>query len=229
MSLDHHQTAALIDLVRTVARAEIMPLFRNLPMGGIRAKTAPDDLVTQADVAAELALAAGIRAILPGAVVIGEEAVSANAAVLDRLAGADIAVIIDPIDGTWNYANGLTVFGVILAVVERGQTVWGLLYDPVMDDWVTASPGNGAWYHRPGAAPLRQRVSPQADLADLTGYLPVFQFPRAASPGWPPWPKRSPAPPPCVVPATSTASLPKAAPISASTPTAPSGIMLQER
>ena len=50
-----------------------------------------------------------------------------------------MAIIIDPVDGTWNYARGLALFGVILAVTRYGIPVYGLLYDPVIDDWIAVS------------------------------------------------------------------------------------------
>ena len=177
MPLTPEMESALVDLVRRTAAAEIMPRFRQLPSGDIRAKSGPEDLVTEADIRAEMAIAAGIRALLPDAVVIGEEAVSENAAILDGLAEADLAVIIDPVDGTWNFAKGLATFGVILAVTERGRTIFGLLYDPVMDDWIWARAGGGTWIQRPGAEPVRLTVDGSPDLENATGFVPLFLFP----------------------------------------------------
>ena len=55
----------------------------------------------------------------------------------------DIAV--DPIDGTSNFAWGLPLFGVMAAVVAKGETVAGLIYDPVGRDWHKGLKGTGAW------------------------------------------------------------------------------------
>lgn len=172
------QRDALIDIVRTAARDLILPRFRNLSAAMIGSKSAPDDLVTIADREAEAQITAAVQALLPGVVVIGEEAVSADPSQMAGLAGADLAVIIDPVDGTWNYANGLALFGVILAVVVRGQTVFGLLYDPLFDDWVAAVPGGGAWYHQPGRAAARLQVAAPKPVADSTGFVPLFLFPQ---------------------------------------------------
>jgi fructose-1,6-bisphosphatase/inositol monophosphatase family enzyme len=57
-------------------------------------------------------------------------------------------VIVDPIDGTGNYVAGLAVFGTMVSVVDKGQTVLGILYDPVLDDWMFAVRGDGAWFRR---------------------------------------------------------------------------------
>lgn len=167
---------AVIDLVRETAADEIMPRFRRLDPDMVAAKTAPDDLVTEADRAMEARLTAALPGLLPGAVVIGEEAVSADARVLDGLAGAELAVVVDPVDGTWNFANGLAVFGVILAVVARGETVFGLLYDPVGDDWVAAERGGGAWFGRAGHAE-KLRAAPAVPVAEATGFVPLYLFP----------------------------------------------------
>lgn len=168
---------ALIALVRRVSKAEILPRFRRLPDSDIRSKSAPDDLVTEADERAEAAMTAAIAEMMPDALVIGEEAVSANPSVLCGLADAEHAVIIDPVDGTWNFAKGLATFGVILAVAERGETVFGLLYDPVMDDWIMARRGGGAWYCRDDASPQRLTIGGDAPLVEAVGFVPLFLFP----------------------------------------------------
>ena len=171
---------ALVALVRRVAKAEILPRFRRLAPGTVQAKSGPDDLVTEADTSAEAAIREGVRAILPDALFLGEEAIAANPALLDGLADAPVAVIVDPVDGTWNFAKGLATFGVILAVAERGETVFGLLYDPVMDDWVRASAGRGAWFGRPDGEATRLSVSGAAAIPDAVGFVPLFLFPMEA-------------------------------------------------
>ena len=177
MTLTPNQEAALIALVREVAKAEIMPRFRSLPENDVSSKSAPDDLVTIADIRSEAAITEGVRALLPSAVVIGEEAVAKDAKVLDSLADAELAVIVDPVDGTWNFAKGLATFGVILAVIQNGRTVFGSLYDPVMDDWVWARDGGGTWYQRPDAEPVQLKIGGDVPLETTTGFVPLFLFP----------------------------------------------------
>ncbi|MEM9974328.1 MAG: inositol monophosphatase [Pseudomonadota bacterium] len=155
--LDAAEEAALIEAVRRTAAAEITPLFRALGAGQVGSKSAPDDLVTVADTAAEAALTAAVDEILPTAQVIGEEAVSANPAILAKAGAPGLTVVIDPIDGTWNYAHGLAVYGVIVAVLRDGQTIFSLLYDPTGDDWVIARAGGGAWFG--GAERPPERIS----------------------------------------------------------------------
>ncbi len=183
MRLDHDIEQALISMVQDAARAEILPRFRNLSAGAITAKTSSMDLVTVADVAAEEYMTRAVQQILPGAVVIGEESVSADPSVLDQLADAEIAMIVDPIDGTWNFAHGLSTFGVILSVAVRGKTVFGLLYDPINDDWVQASLGGGTYMAAPGLEPRRLQVAPERPFAEANGFMPHYLFPKEEQPG----------------------------------------------
>ncbi len=177
MRLNPAEEAALIEAVRQVARTEITPRFRSLGGGEIDAKGAPDDLVTVADRASEAALSAAVTEILPDARIVGEEAVSADPGVLDHVVHAGRTVVIDPIDGTWNYANGIATYGVILAVLDAGQTVMGLLYDPAGDDWVIARKGGGAWFARPGAAPQRLSVSEApGGLGERFGFVGMYLY-----------------------------------------------------
>ena len=166
----------LVNIVREAAKTEIMTRFRVMPDSQIHAKTAPDDLVTDADMHAEVRITHAVRAILPDALVIGEEAVSNRPTILGGLATEGHTVIIDPIDGTWNFAKGLTTFGVILAVTENGETVLGLLYDPVIDDWILARKDGGAWYCRPDTDPVRLQISGDAPMDQTLGFVPLFMF-----------------------------------------------------
>src|SRR5690349_5803435 len=131
-------------LLRDAGRAEIMPLFRNLADGAVKMKTGPLDLVTAADEAAERHITAGLRQAFPGCVVIGEEAASANPDLLKDLVGADLAFVVDPVDGTANFAAGLPLFGVMAAAFRRGEIVASVIHDPVGDDSALALRGAGA-------------------------------------------------------------------------------------
>lgn len=102
-----------------------MPSFRSLRPEDIQSKDTPGDpadLVTVVDQAAERYLIAALSDVVPGAAFIGEEAVCENPALLDALDGSAPAWLIDPIDGTKNFAHGHPDFGVMLALVERGRT-----------------------------------------------------------------------------------------------------------
>src|SRR5687767_8656688 len=102
-----------------------MPSFRSLRPEDIHSKDTPgdpDDIVTIVDKAAERYLIDALSDVIPGAAFIGEEAVSENASLLAALSEATPAWLIDPIDGTKNFAQGNGNFGVMLALVEGGRT-----------------------------------------------------------------------------------------------------------
>ncbi|GHB13317.1 inositol monophosphatase family protein [Salinicola rhizosphaerae] len=168
----------LIEIVRDAAKTEILPRFRNLSEDAIRSKSAPDDLVTDADQGAERLMTAAIRERWPEAAIIGEEAVADGSARLETIAGAELAFIIDPVDGTWNFARGLNQFGVILAVTSFGETIAGLLYDPLADDWIAARHGEGAWFGRPDGTERRLQVSDTTDLGQMVGSTSIRLFPK---------------------------------------------------
>jgi fructose-1,6-bisphosphatase/inositol monophosphatase family enzyme len=171
------QRASLVNLVRRAARAEILPRFRALSASQIDTKTSSQDLVTDADREAEKMIARGLLRMFPHALIIGEEDIAANPERLDAIKDAELAFTIDPVDGTWNFANGLSIFGVIISVLRFGQPVFGLLYDPVMDDYIIADEVSDAEMIRPGKPARNISVSEGGPLDQLTGYLTVDLFP----------------------------------------------------
>jgi len=84
-----------------------MPRFGKLAPAQIRWKSSAFDLVTEADEAAEGVIETALTAAFPGAVVIGEESAHQDPALLDTIADAQLAFIVDPVDGTRNFASNL--------------------------------------------------------------------------------------------------------------------------
>jgi len=160
---------SVICLLREVSRTEIMPRFRHLAATDIREKTGPQDMVTIADEAAERALDKGLRALFPGDDVIGEEAVAANPALLDRLKQPGRVWVLDPIDGTANYASDLPLFGVMAALVEADQVLAGFIHDPVGDDTAVAIAGGGAWMINREGSRRRLHVAPPVPVREMVG------------------------------------------------------------
>ena len=155
---------ALAGILRDAAKAEILPRFRRLEPGTVKIKSNPTDLVTEADTEAEWAIKREVERRWPGTLVVGEESVAADPALLGRLADAEVAITVDPVDGTANFAAGLPLFAVMAAIVVRGETVGGIIYDPMGDDWMLAERGAGAWHRRPdgwrtGSLPARRHRS----------------------------------------------------------------------
>ena len=133
---------AMQELLRHVARTIILPHYQQLSASQIEHKAA-DDVVTIADRLAEEALAEGLAKIIPGLPIVGEEAAHADAAVLDRLDSA--CWIVDPIDGTNNYAAGKPPFGILVAMADGGEAHMGWIYDPLADRLCVAHKGKGAF------------------------------------------------------------------------------------
>ncbi len=138
-------TAAVNDavaaLLRDVAERAILPYYQKLAAHEIEAKAA-DDVVTVADQLAEDMLTEGLARIvdLP---VVGEEAAHADPAVFDRLAGD--CWIVDPLDGTRNFARGRPPFGIIIAMASGGETQSGWIYDVLSGRLCVARRGQGAF------------------------------------------------------------------------------------
>ena len=166
-------TPAIIAIVRAAARACILPRFQRLAAGDVSTKSGPSDLVTLADTEAEAQMTAALRTLLPGAVVVGEEAIAADPALRDAIGSADLAVIIDPVDGTWNFAKGLPLFGVILAVAIRGRPVIGLLYEPVMDDYIIAEADGPTRLVMADGTTRELQTSAEARPGAMVGYVPL--------------------------------------------------------
>jgi len=156
------------DILREVAAEEIVPRFRSLAADEVRTKTGPDDLVTVADEAAERVLARRLPDLLPGSLVVGEEGVAADPAVLDRVHGDEAVWIVDPVDGTINFANGRPAFGTIVALARGGRTLMGWILDPLGGRLAVAEAGRGAELDG-----RRARVDPPAADAVLEGYASV--------------------------------------------------------
>jgi fructose-1,6-bisphosphatase/inositol monophosphatase family enzyme len=135
---------AIARLMRETARSIILPRFGALKRGEVREK-ARGDLVTIADLEAERRLAAELSATVPDAMILGEEGVAVDPSRLKLAASCDNLWIIDPVDGTANFARRNKNFAVIVAYVERGQTQAGWILDPIGDRLVWARAGEGAW------------------------------------------------------------------------------------
>ncbi len=175
MTFGASDAADLAAILREAAQIEIMPRFRHLGAGGVRAKSGPLDLVTDADEAAERRITAALATRFPGALVVGEEAASSDPSLLDRLAVAERAIVLDPLDGTFNFAHGVPLFGVMTAVLVRGEVALAAIHDPLGDDTALAVRGEGAWIERPGGERVDLRVSKPVAPGSMGG-IASWQF-----------------------------------------------------
>ncbi|HPJ96194.1 MAG TPA: inositol monophosphatase family protein [Syntrophales bacterium] len=96
------------------------------------------NIVTEADHASEALIIRHIREMYPDHDILTEESKG-------RATGADFRWIIDPLDGTTNYAHGYPVFCVSIALEKRGEICCGAVYNPMLDEMFFASKGGGAF------------------------------------------------------------------------------------
>lgn len=104
----------------------------------IRTKSNVSDVVTRADRESEALIARMIAERFPDHAVLGEEGGTRGNAHGEWL------WVVDPLDGTTNYSQGLPVFTVSIALQHRGETVVGVVYAPYLDELYTATLGGGA-------------------------------------------------------------------------------------
>ncbi|WP_282792578.1 inositol monophosphatase family protein [Streptomyces sp. CC224B] len=138
------QAADVERVVREAAAAEITPRFRQLADGDVVQKSGPHDLVTVADRRAEEHLTRELTALLPGSVVVGEEAVHADPASYDAIAGGAPVWIVDPVDGTRQFVHGDPGFCTLVALALDGVVLASWTYAPALDTFAVAVRGRGA-------------------------------------------------------------------------------------
>ncbi len=195
-------SAKVFALMREASERAILPRFQTLAAHEIVSKAeegALADVVTIADREAEAILAEGLAGLLPEAAIVGEEAAHADPAVLDRLGDA-LCWIVDPLDGTNNFAAGQTPFGVLIALAERGETLAGWIYDCQSGRCCHATLGGGAFIDDeritarstrqdpPVAANSLVYMSPGRRLAVQAGIAPHYtlvDIPRCAAEQYP--------------------------------------------
>jgi fructose-1,6-bisphosphatase/inositol monophosphatase family enzyme len=132
----------LLALMRGVTDEAILPHYQALEDGEVTSKGV-DDVVTVADTAAEALLAQGLARLNPGIAIVGEEAAHANPALMNALSGP--CWIVDPIDGTNNFAAGKPPFGILIALADGGVTQSGWIYDCLSGRFCAAHRGAGAF------------------------------------------------------------------------------------
>jgi fructose-1,6-bisphosphatase/inositol monophosphatase family enzyme len=163
-------------IVREVARTEIMPRFRNLAAHEVSHKRHPRDLVTIADVESERRLTELLTPLVPGCAFVGEEAADADPGIFAALADEAPVWLLDPVDGTTNFATGKPCFAVIVAYCVQGEALAGWIYDPLADVVLWAMANGGAWLDDGSGGQQRARATSERDIGKMTGSL----GPRAA-------------------------------------------------
>ncbi len=157
-------------VIEEVAATEVLPRFQALADHEVQEKTA-GELVTVVDVAVENLLTARLRDLLPGSLVVGEEAVHDDPTLMQQLAADAPVWIIDPIDGTRNFAHGRPTFAIMVALVQHGESEAGWILEPVSGRFGVAERGSGAWMGE-----RRLRVARPDTPARMTGSLHASSY-----------------------------------------------------
>ncbi len=161
---------ALDSVVREIAREVTMPRY----LKTVRAAKADGSALTEADELTQHALAQNLPEVC-NAPVLGEEMSPTQQREVWE-AGSKGLWVIDPVDGTTNFANGIPIFSLSVAYLVDGITQFGVVYNPIADESFYAARGAGAWLNgirlplRHCAARLSEAVA-GADMKRLPAAL----------------------------------------------------------
>ena len=136
-------TRSVFAIMHRSSEEAILPRYRALETHHVSVK-ALGDVVTLADHESELLLTEGLSRLLPDAAIIGEESAHSDPSLIESL-GDPLCWIIDPLDGTNNFASGHPPFGVLIALAEAGEAIAGWIYDPLTGRSCHAERGKGAF------------------------------------------------------------------------------------
>ncbi|MCT2594054.1 inositol monophosphatase [Streptomyces sp. N2-109] len=156
------------EAVRKAVAQEVMPRWRQLASHEVVQKSGPHDVVTVADQLAEEHLTRSLTALLPGSVVVGEEAVHADPGSYGALRGPDPVWIVDPVDGTRQFVRGEDGFCTLVALAHHGEVLASWTYAPVLDLMAIARLRGGALLN--GEALRAGSPEPAEDLVVATSH-----------------------------------------------------------
>ena len=166
------------ELMRETAAAELLPRFRSLAKEDIRQKR-PGDLVTVADEASEQRLANGLARILPGVPVVGEEAVEQDPSLVDLIKRpGETCWVVDPLDGTNNFAHGRDRFAMIVCLVRDRRSIGGWILDVPRGHMAVALRGEGVTLD----GKVVRRGRPERPPIGFVGYKVRKEFDRQLPP-----------------------------------------------
>ncbi len=141
----------------------------------MKTKSNVSDVVTRADRESEELIVRSILERYPTHAILGEEGGARGDA------ASKWRWVVDPLDGTTNYSQGLPVFCVSIALQYRGETVVGVVYAPYLRELFTAVRGGGAWCRRGDGEPVRLHVSTKQRL-DCSVVATGFSYDKSENP-----------------------------------------------
>jgi len=154
---------SLLTTARTIAlrAGELARLRRSEGVAVAASKSSPVDIVTEVDRETEALIRGLLADERPGDGFFGEESGAERGS-------TGLTWIVDPIDGTVNYAHGLPQYAISVAYAQKGALKLGVISNPPMAEFFSAEAGKGAWLN---GTPIR--VSDTRELIDsmlITGF-----------------------------------------------------------
>lgn len=138
------------DLISTVSallweasQTCVMPVFGKLAADP--KEKSPGEWITEADMSCEAFLEPALHSLIPGSLVIGEEAASENPNILHHLDHDTDVWLVDPLDGTANFAKGETPFALMVALIRNRETVASWILEPLANQLSVSEKGSGSW------------------------------------------------------------------------------------
>jgi myo-inositol-1(or 4)-monophosphatase len=126
-----------LEVARRAARAGGAVVSRYFREGVTVRRKSASELVSDADMESERAIVEVIKEAFPEHAILAEEAHHEHA-------GAEHLWVVDPLDGTNNFAHGIAHFAISIAYYRGGRPESGVVYDPARDDWFVAARERGA-------------------------------------------------------------------------------------
>ncbi len=169
----------LEQIIREAAQQELLPRFQHVT----HSLKSDGSIVTEADLAMQQRMMDVLQQRWPQIPLLGEEmSAGAQQQLLDN--SAEGLWLLDPLDGTSNYAAGIPYFCISLALMRKGEVELAFIYDPLRDESFSAERGKGAWLNgqrllAPKASrPLQQGIA----LIDLKRLAPGLAAKVASQP-----------------------------------------------
>ena len=134
----HYDLENLKNIIISTARGELLPCFSKVE----RLHKVDGSILTEADLASQRSIASQLQHFWPETVFLGEEMTEKEQSEL--LKSEQPIWCLDPIDGTSNFAAGIPYFCVSLALIQNGQVILGIVYDPMRDECFAANHEQGA-------------------------------------------------------------------------------------
>ncbi len=158
----------IVELVRLCGREELLTRFQRVDSK----MKADGSVVTEADLAAQARLQEALTRRYPEIAFAAEEMTPAERQ--EVMQGGGPFWILDPLDGTSNFAAGIPYFAISLCLIENGRRIWGTVYDPCRDECYTASAGENAEIN---GEPLKRITPAPTDIGECVAIVDFKRLP----------------------------------------------------